>query len=201
MLDKEQQLTEAAMRYLALIEGDRIVSIADYVASVDPMLREELGPYLEQTLAIGEPEAPIILSMEEQAMAARVTERVISRSKAQLRASRPQTLTEMLAMRKMTMGALANKLNLPVVLLAKIMRGGVRLETIRDRFFERIADAIGQAEADIRAALALAQPARSATQLSASDGTVLPAEEVVSFAEALEASGATADQRAEWASE
>ena len=53
MLNKEQRMTEAAMRYLMQIERGQIVSIPEFVATADADLRDELEPYLELTLAIG----------------------------------------------------------------------------------------------------------------------------------------------------
>lgn len=75
MQDKEQ-LTEAAMRYLAQLEGDQPVRISDFVATVDADLRDELGPYLELLLAVGDVAAPAALSTEEQAIVDAAAQRI-----------------------------------------------------------------------------------------------------------------------------
>ncbi len=198
MPDRDQQLIEAAMRYLQLLEGDRPVSIHDYVASLQPELREELAPYLEQVLAVDVPEEPSTISSEEQAMAGRVAARVRERMQERTAAPGPRTLAEARMARKLSLAALAKQLNVPPDLLARIERGGVRAATIPNRFVARLAGALQQAEAEIHRLLSAPLSPSAGVRLSAQDATVVPPEEVVSFAEALQASAATAAQREEW---
>jgi hypothetical protein len=198
MLDRDQLLFEAAQRYEALIEGEPLVSIPDFVASVNPELREELATYLELVLAIGDLTPPTTLRADEQALADRAVGQMQERWKA--RAAHPslQTLTQMRSTLKLTLAALARQLNLPVDLLARIERGGVDAATIPERLVSRLADVLGRASADIRSALAAPQLAPAGVRLSAEPGTVRRPETAVSFAEALAASTATTAQRQEW---
>src|ERR671933_415013 len=133
MLDRDQQLMEAPRHYTELLEGDRLVSIADYVATVDPDLREELAPYLELLLAVGPLDAPPALTTQEQALAERAASHFRARWKERTVAARPQTLTEVRTARKLSLAAVARQINLPVDLLARIERGGVDAATIPDR--------------------------------------------------------------------
>jgi transcriptional regulator with XRE-family HTH domain len=194
MLDREQQLIEAAMRYLAFLEDNRAVSIGEFVTTVDPALRDELRIYLEQMLALGEPQGPMTLTAHEMAMADQVAARV----RQKIEAAQPQSLTNLRRARKLSISALAKQINLPPDLLQRIERGGVRASTIPNRLVGRLAHALGRTEAAIQAAFGMPQTAVSGTRLSAKDGTVVEAEDAVSFAEALQNSAASAEQRAEW---
>lgn len=200
MPDREQQLTEAAMQYLTLLEGDRPVNIQEFVQSVAPELRDELVAYIEQILVIGQPVNPVVLTAEEQAIADRVATR--SRERVQQRLSASPTpavsLTALRTARKLPLGAVARQINLPPDLLARIERGGVVVATIPARLIATLASALGQAEAEIRAALAVPQLSTAAPRLSAQDGTVTNQEEAVPFADALAASGASPEQRTAW---
>lgn len=199
MLDREQQLIDAAMRYQTLLAGSQPVSIRDFVAAVDPDLRDELAEYLEFLLLTPEPQEPIVLSAEEQALADRVAERTNARLQQRMAAAAPaQTLTALRQARKLSMGALATQINLPVDLLHRIERGGVRAATIPDQLIARLAGVLQQAEAEIRTALTGPQLSTAGMRLSAEDATTIAADEAVDFAEALAASSATDAQKAEW---
>lgn len=198
MLDREQQLIDAAMRYQALLAGPQPVSIHDFVTTVTPDLREELAEYLEFMLLTPEPQAPIVLSTEEQALADRVAERTHGRLQQRMATTASaRTLSALRQAHKHSLGALARQINLPVDLLHRIERGGVRVASIPDTLISRLAAALQQAEVDIRAALAGPPPA-AATRLSAQDGMNVEAEAVVDFVDALAASSATDAQKAEW---
>lgn len=199
MLDKEQQLIDAAMRYHALLDGPEPIGIRGFVATVDPALREELAAYLEQTLAIGEPQEPIVLSPEEHRLAERATEYFHDRLRQRAVTAAPrQTLTGLRQARRLSLGAVAKQLNLPVDLLHHIERGGVRAATIPALLISRLATALRQAEADIHAALAGPPLGTAGTRLSAQDGTEIKAEAAIDFADALAASSATDAQKVEW---
>lgn len=201
MLDREQQLVEAAIRYQSLLAGPQPVSIRDFVATVDEDLREELAEYLELILALGQPSEPIVLSAEEQAVANRVAERTRDRFQQRLTASQPssQSLTSFRTARKLSLGAVARQINLPVDLLARIERGTVAAASIPGKLITALATALQQAEADIQSALATPQQALGGVRLSAQDGMQVKGEAVVDFAEALATSTATDAQKAEWA--
>jgi len=199
MLDREQQLIDAAMRYRTLLAGQQPVSIRDFVATVAPELREELAAYLEFMLLTPEPQEPIVLSAEEQALADRVMERTRARFEQRMTTTAPdRTLSALRQQRRLSLAALAKQIDLPVDLLHRIERGGVRAASIPDQLIDRLATALQQAEADIRRALA-GPPLDTATRLNAQDGTVVGAEAAVDFAAALAVSSATDAQKAEWA--
>ena len=199
MLDREQQLIDAAMRYQTLLAGPRPVSIHEFVAGVEPELREELAEYLEFTLATAEPQEPIELSAEEQALVDRVLERTRARVRQRMATTASvRTLSALRQARKLSLGAVANQIDLPVDLLHRIERGGVVVATIPAKLIGRLAAALQQAEAEIRSALAGPRLAGAATRLSAQDGTTVEAEQAVDFADALAASSATDAQKAEW---
>ncbi len=201
MLDREQQLVDAAMRYRALLAGPEPVSIRAFVATVDEELREELAEYLELMLAVGEPHEPIILSAAEEGLAERVAERTRDRLQQRLTAPQlaAQSLTSLRNARKLSLGNVARQINLPVDLLARIERGGVLAATVPGKLVTALASVLQQAETDIRAALAAPQLAPTGVRLSAQAGTQVTGETVVSFADALAASSATDAQKAEWA--
>src|SRR5919202_5156541 len=69
MPDRDQQLIEAAMHYLTLLDGDTVISVEQFVAAADPELRCELRPYLEEILALGTPVEPPVLSSAEHELA------------------------------------------------------------------------------------------------------------------------------------
>jgi hypothetical protein len=198
MLDKEQRLTEAAMRYLAHLEGDQPVHIADFVTTVDADLRDELGPYLELILAVGDVAEPTALSTEEQAMVDAATQRIHIHYFGQAATMPLRTLTEARKAHKLGINALAAHLNLPPDLLARIERGGVQAATIPSTLIRRLAERLRQTEERVHALLAAPVSSSAGVQLSAQDGTTLQPETTMSFAEALRASSATDAQRAEW---
>jgi hypothetical protein len=200
MLDREQQLIEAATRYLALLDGPQPISIHEFVASVEPGLREELAEYLQFVLATAEPREPIVLSAEEQALAERVSERTRVRARQRMATMAPaRSLSALRKERRLSLGSLARQLDLPVDLLHRVERGGVVAATIPAKLISRLGVVLRQAEADVRAALAVPPTATGATRLSARDGTTIEPEQPVDFADALAASTATDAQKAEWA--
>lgn len=197
MPDRDQQLVEAAMRYLALLRSDQPVGIDAFVATVDPQLRGELSDYLHDVVAIGLPPAPRPVSAHDQAMAETVAARVRERNLQRMQGARMQRLTDLRKARKLSIGALARQLNLPPDLLARIERGGVIAASVPPTLVTRLAELLAQTDVQMRAALA-APPAPASTRLSATDGTVVEQEPVVSFADALAASAATPAQRDAW---
>ncbi len=199
MQDKEQQLMEAAMRYLAQLEGDQPVRIPDFVATVDADLRDELGPYLELILAVGDVVEPTALSTEEQAIVDAAAQRIHTRYFGQAATTPLRTLTEVRKAHKLSINALARHLNLPPDLVARIERGGIQVATIPLTLIRRLAELLRQTEESVHALLAAPARSGAGVQLSAQDGTTLQPETTISFAEALRASNATDAQRAEWA--
>ena len=198
MQDKEQQLTEAAMRYLAQLEGDQPVPISDFVATVDADLRDELGPYLELMLAVGDVAVPTALSTEEQAIVDAAAQRIHNRYFGQAAATPLRTLTEARKAHKLSINALARHLNLPPDLVARIERGGIQVATIPSALIQRLAELLRETEESVHALLAAPASSTAGIQLSAQDGTTVQPEAMVSFAEALRVSSATDAQRAEW---
>lgn len=199
MMDREQQLIDAAMRYQALLDGPHPLSIGTFVETIEPELRDELRAYLEFTLALEDPQDPIILTGDEQVLAERALER--SRARVQQRmaaAAPPQTLTALRQTHRMSLGALATQLNLPVDLLHRIERGGVRAATIPPLLISRFATVLQQVEVTITAAINAPQLGTATNRLSAQDGTKVTVEPPVDFADALATSSATDKQKAEW---
>lgn len=199
MMDREQQLLDTAIRYQALLDQGQPVNVRAFVANEPANLREELAEYLEQILVAEEPQQPIILTTEEQAMIDRIALRTWAKFQQRFAAAAPaQTLTALRQARKLSLRDVATHLNLPIDLLHRIERGGVRAATIPSTLISRFATLLGQAEATIQAALAQ-PPIAAATRLSAQGATEIKAEEVVDFADALRVSTATDAQKAEWA--
>lgn len=195
MLDREQRILDAAMRYTTLLAGADPISIRDFVATADPDLRDELAAYLERYLVTPQPSEPIAPTPDEQALIDRSTARVQAR--LQQSSARPQTLSALRRANRLTPIALARQLNLPVDLWQRIERGGVQAATVPPKLIERLAAIFQQTEATIRAALAA--PALSAgVQLSAHDATIVAPETAVSFAEALQVSTASDAQKVAW---
>lgn len=197
MPDRDQELIEAAMRYLALLRTDQPLGIDAFVATVDPGLRDELQSYLRDVVALGVPPVPSARSAQDQAMAEVVATRVRERNLQRTRAPRAQSLTELRKASKLSIGALAKQVNLPPDVLARIERGGVLAATIPSGLVARFVQIFAQTDAQIRAALD-APLALAPTRLSAADGTIAAQEPVVSFADALAASAATPAQREAW---
>ncbi len=217
MPDQDQKLIEAASQYLATIERDGVISIPDYVATADPAIREELAPYLELVLAAGALETSPVLTAQEQLLAEQATTRMRERWQQRVAAPAAQSLTAVRTARKLSVKTLAQRINLPVDLLARIERGGVAVGSLPAKLVARLATALEQTDAQLRAALELPaalslqlregrhsytpQLSPGGLRLHAQDGTVPQAEAVVSFHDALAASMATAEQRAEWQQE
>ena len=198
-MDREQQLIDAAMRYHTLLAGPQPVSVREFAAMVAPDLRAELIEYLEFTLAVPEPQEPIMLTAAERALAERAAERARVRAQQRLATAAPaQTITALRQARKLSLRDVATQINLPIDLLHRIERGGVRAGTIPNKLINRFAVLFEQGEGTIHAALA-GPPVAAATRLSAQDATGTKAEEAVDFADALAASTATDAQKAEWA--
>lgn len=195
MLDREQQLIDAAIRYTTMLAGPSPVSIRDFIATVDPELREELAAYLELYLVTPQPTEPIISTAEEQALIDRATVR--AQARVQQRIIPPPSMSGLRKERGLTPGALARQINLPVDLWQRIERGGVLPVTLPAKLTQRLGAVLHQAEATVHTALA-APPMSAAVQWSAQDATPTTPENAVSFAEALAASTATDAQKMEW---
>ncbi|HYN88440.1 MAG TPA: hypothetical protein VER55_07910 [Ardenticatenaceae bacterium] len=208
MSNRDQRLIEAAMRYLALFESGSAPNLDDFVATVDRRLRAELRRYLEEVLATGTPVEPILLSPEEQALSARARTRAGQRFDAKMRRVQPpRTLRDVRQDQRQSLEALAARLNLPPELLERLERGEILGSTIPNRLIARLAQALRQTEAFIRAILGAppgsapagireeAIPYGPAQEDSA---TVASTKDQVSFAEALRVSAPTPMQLAEW---
>jgi hypothetical protein len=211
MLDRDQQLIEAAMSYLTLLDGDTPVSVEQFVADATPELRGELQLYLEEILALGMPGELPVLSPAEHALAARVGRDSTMRLTRALTGSVFPSLNEARAVCKLSLVALAQQLNLPPDLLERIERGDITLSTIPARLISRLAALLDQSETEIRALLGepgprLAPQVREVPQPydlpvpsdQVDGGGDLPHRHTVSFAEALAASKATPAQREAW---
>lgn len=199
MSEIDRQLTDAAIRYMALLESGTPVSIAVFVAAEDGAIRDELAAYLAFVLDIGQPPEAARLTPEEQAIADRSRARGREQIQARLRPAAARNLTELRTARRLSTGRLAQMLNLPADLLLRIERGGVTVASIPGRLIAGLAEALGVAEAEVRALLAAPAP-RAAVRFSARDGTSARPETPIPFAEALARSSAGAGQRADWGS-
>lgn len=196
MNDRDQTFYEAAARYAESLRAGRVSGIREFAARYAPDVRDELAEYLELSLALGELPPAQSLTTEEQS----AVDRVAARMRERLQPTVPpaQTLTALRGARKLTLAALARQINLPVDLWARVERGGVDPATVPERLVARVAAALEQAVDDIRRALSGPPLAPGGVRLSARQGTQAPVEQVVSFDDALAASTATPEQRAEW---
>lgn len=197
MDEREQQLVEAAMRYVTLLEQGTVVNIKEYVQTVDATLCDDLAEDLELLLALGRPTEPIMLTPEAQDRVERALVRAQVRDEQRL-ATSSSSLTALRKARGLTVAALARVVDLPVDLMARIERGGVRAATVPPRLLERLGAALSAAEADIARAIAAPRAAPVGVRLSAQDGTTVQPEDAVDFADALAASDATDAQRRLW---
>jgi hypothetical protein len=211
MPDRDQQLIEAAMRYLTLLEGDTPVSVEQFVAAADPELRSELRSYLEEILALGMPVEPPVLSPAEHALAARIGQYANTRLTRALTGPVFAGLSEARTACKLSLVALARQLNLPPDLLDRIERRDITLSTIPARLISQLAALLDQSETEIRAllrepAFRLAPQVREPSQPyhwpvspDGIDGDVdLTRRNTIGFDEALAASKATPAQREAW---
>lgn len=199
-MDEDQYFIEAAMRYEALLEEGRLVSIEEFVAGEPAHLRAELRAFLAYTLDSELDDTIQELTPQEQALAADVLAqaRVTAPGASAPSPSTPmRTLVELRDAHDLSTRKLAQRVNLPVDLMAKIERGGVLAASIPAKLVARLAEALAEAEDAIRAALAGPQLS-AAVKLSAKDGTTVSGEQPVAFAEALQRSAATPEQRTEW---
>lgn len=201
MLDEEQQLIEAANHYLQLLDQDQVISIHDFAATVDPALRMQLIPYLQDVLDVGQPQEAVLLTAEEQAMADRVAARMRDRVRQQLGRDHPRSLTELREGMELSIGALARQINLPVDLLARIERRAVLVSSIPTKLITRLATALHEADATVRTALQAPQAGSTGEHIGVREEATVRYDVAVSFAEALAYSTATAAEREEWAEE
>lgn len=197
MTSIDQQLTDAAIRYLALFQEGAPPNIAVFVQDYPLTFRDELAAYLEFVLAVGEPMEEVSLTPEEQAAVERSWQRTHDRIAERLRPAVP-SLTETRKKRSLSTGRLAKQINLPVEVLARIERGAVVLGTLPQLLFARLAAELEMTEAAVRAMLAAPAAGAAGTRLSAQDGTARAEETPIPFAEALDRSTATPVQRSEW---
>lgn len=200
MSDHEQLLIDATSRYFALLGSASPPSVGEFVAAADPALREDLAAFLEFALAVGAPPAPFLPTPGEQASLERAATRAGERMRERVRSLAPRTLTAARVALRLSSASLARQVDLPVDLLVRIERGGVRAPTIPRALVARLAAALQQTEAELRALLAAPAPAPAGLRLRAEDGVVARADPAVDFAVALRASSATPAQRAAWES-
>jgi hypothetical protein len=199
MTSIDQQLTDAAIRYFALLQAGTPTSITAFVQDYAPALQDELATYLQFILATGQPGGVVALTADEQAAVDRSRQRGQERIAARLQPP-SRSLTAMRNERRLSTGRLAQMVNLPTEVLLRIERGAVMLATIPDKLIVRLAAALGASAAGMRAMLAT-PIAGIETRLSAQDGTAYAEETPISFEEAITRSRATPEQRAEWASD
>jgi DNA-binding transcriptional regulator YiaG len=213
MVDQDRQFIEVAMRYLALLEAGDVVSIPRFVQTVDAPLRDELAPYLEEVLAAGV-ELDRAVASEDEALAERAAARFGRRVAQHGAAAQLPTLTAARDACEMSTAALARRLNLPLDLWVWIERGLVVPETIPRRLIARLAAVLRQPEAGIARLLGIMDFAPSPPRLrekserydstaagapaNAETGAHVPPSTMMSFAEALEISDPTPQQRDEW---
>ena len=201
MVERDQRLHDAAIQFLDLLESEAPMSIGAFVATVDPELRADVQDYLEEIQATAVELEPVELTPEEQlamAQAMALARREVFGSQFP---SLAPTLSDLRRTTRRSLNAVAQRVDLPPDLLARIERGGVLLATLPERLIASLADVLGRVTHEIRLALATPQRAAMGTRLSAQDGAVVPTEIPVSFAEALAQSTATPAQRAAWQGE
>jgi len=199
MDERDMRLMDAATRYLELLESGQRVSLTAYLAAVEPDLRDELGPAIEELLTEEELDHIPTLAADEQITVGQVVARVLATAlqPPQEVPASIRSLIELRDARDLSTRKLAQRVNLPVAIMGKIERGGVLPTSIPERLVARLAKALDETEVAIRAALATPLLATS-VRLSAKDGTQVPPERAVTFAEAFAASAATPEQRSEW---
>jgi hypothetical protein len=200
MDERDIRLMDAATRYLELIEAGQRINLTAYLATVDHDLREELGPTIEALLAAGEYGEIPTLTPAEQAAVDPVIARVLATAlqpPVEVSTSAARTLVELRDAHDLSTRKLAQRVNLPVDLMARIERGGVIATSIPARLVARLAQALAETEVTIRAVLAT-PPHAVSVRLNARDGTQVRSEQPVAFIEALQRSTASATQRAEW---
>lgn len=200
MEDRDRKLTEAAMRYLQLLDGNHPPSVDEFVAQEDPALREELVPFLADVLSDDTPEPLPQLTSDQQTLLERGIARFDEQVKMlQGKAAIPVSLAEARLARELSLRDVAQRLNIPPALMARIERGEVEAATIPSSFVQRLATAISQSVQVVQDLLAASAPRSSpALSYSAQDGMVAPQAEMANFADALVASGASDAQQAEW---
>ncbi len=198
MDEMNQQLIDAAMRYVALLEDGQNITIAQFVAQQDPALQSELGPYLEEVVAFDPTEPLAAETDEDHALDALVAAHFDALVRDLTGAQIPRTLGDARQARNLSLRDVATQLDVPVPFIARLERGGVALATLPQRFRQRLAAAIGQVEASVQQLLAGPQLAPGGVRLSAQDGTEVKPEEAIAFMDALRASGASERQLAEW---
>jgi hypothetical protein len=196
MTSIDQQLTDAAIGYLALLDAGTPVSIATFIQNFDPALREELAAYLRFVLDTGQPISSPQLTAGEREIVERSRQRSRERIAARLRPA-PRSLTAVRSERRLSTGRLAQLINVPPEVLLRIERGAVLIASLPDRLISRLAEALGTADAEMRSML-LTPLATTEARLSAQDGTTISKEAPITFAEAMARSNATPGQRAEW---
>lgn len=190
-MNNDKQLAEAAVQYFTQLAVGEPVAPDILVA---PELQRELRELIATRLEFGQPEFVLPMSAEEQVAAGRVASRMQAKLKRRLA---PRTLTTLRTARKLSLAALAQALDLPTDVLARLERGGIIAASLPARLITQLGTLLDSAEAEVRAALTVA-PRAAAVRLNARDGTSSTAEQPVSFAEALRASAATPQQRTAW---
>ncbi|MFQ3682434.1 helix-turn-helix domain-containing protein [Roseiflexus sp.] len=190
---------EAALRYEELLESGQVIGLDAFVVNEPAEVREELRAFLEFNLMLGELDAPVALTPEEEATADRVMALARAALERELSGEPVQNLTGLRKAQQLTVGRLARQLTLPVDLLARLERGKVHVATIPERLIERLAEALQTTTSIIQAALLAPPPVSAEARLSAEDGIIEPDEAVVSFAQAFADSAPTDKERAAWA--
>lgn len=196
-MDERQYFVEAALRYEELLESGQHLSLDDFVAGEPETTRAELRAFLEFNLTLGELDIPATLTPEQEARADAVLTRARERWAAP-EAAGAQNLTQLRNAHKHTLGRLARQLKLPVDVLARIERGKVAVASIPERLVQQLADLLQEPAAAVQAALSAPPPHVAGARMNAADGTIETEEPVVSFAQALDESEPTDEQRATW---
>lgn len=199
-MSERSYFVAAALRYEELLEVGQWMSLDTFVAQEPVETREELRAFLEFNLTLGEPDAPAVLTAEQEARAGHVIALAQGAWEHELSGASAQNLTQLRNARQLTVGRLARQLTLPVDLLARLERGKVLVASVPGRLVEQLAQVLQTSAHAIQAAL-LAPPASATVRLSAVDGIVEGEEPVVSFARAFAESEPTADEQAAWAAD
>ncbi len=196
----ERQLSEAAIRYLALFEEGLFPNLDEFIAAEYPQLQSELKPYIEALLDEEMPPDPVLLAAEDDALWQSEQPHAQAQFEQLMRLAFAPTLDEARQARRLTLGKLARSLDLPMEVLDRIERGSVLLGSLPSRLFQRLAEVLQQTEAEVQAMLEASQrhAAPHASYLSAADGTRLDAEPSIPFQEAMAASSASPEQRRLW---
>jgi hypothetical protein len=198
MNEHETILEQAMDAFVEVYAAGTLTDVATFLSAYPDEVHADMRAFIAEYLAMQVDIAT--LPVDEEALAA-----VDSARARMLEALRhpDMSLTKLRQAKDLLPDEVAEQINLPIDFVARLERGGIDLLSIPRRRMEllvtRLADVLGRSAQEITSALWMPPRAAAPLRLSADDSTVLPQEERMDFAEALERSvGLTSSMRAEW---